>query len=307
MPRDSIGPDDGSGEYSIPLSLASVLGARKDGSAGVQSSRGLLMTVLGEFMLPHDGGAWTQTLVAAMELVGVRDKAARQALARMDERGWLHRERVGRQTRWTLTDHATGLLQAGAERIYGFARETRIWDGKWLLLLASVPERDRHVRYRMSLGLNWAGFGSIGQGIWISPWLRQEPVAVQLLGGLGVEATSFCAELGELGSGPALADQAWDLPQLRFQYEEFLADTVDLEDASITESAAAAALAGLVHRWRRFPFLDPELPAGVLPTDWPGPVATKRFAEMRAALLPAAHEWWSITEAHNTPAAKLSG
>jgi phenylacetic acid degradation operon negative regulatory protein len=282
--------------------LASVLGARRHGSAGVDSSRDLLMTVLGEYVLPHDGGAWTQSLIALMDLLGVRDKAARQALARMCDRGWLERERVGRQTRWRLTDHAHELLDAGAERIYRFGRSGRAWDRTWLVLLASVPERERHVRYRMGLGLTWAGFGSIGQGVWLSPWREQEGVAVELLTRLGIDATSFHAQLGHLGSGSHLAGMAWDLPVLRGQYERFLADTEPLVASTPRDGEAAAELAALVHRWRRFPFLDPDLPPELLPDDWPGPAAADRFAEMRAMLLPAAQEWWRAMEQELTPA-----
>jgi phenylacetic acid degradation operon negative regulatory protein len=33
-----------------------------------------------------------------------------------------------------------------------------------------------------------------------------------------------------------------------------------------------------VHAWRRFPFLDPDLPAELLPADWPRPRAHDLFA-----------------------------
>ena len=290
------------GTEPLPSALAPVLGARRDGSAGVDSSRDLLMTVLGELVLPHGGTAWTQTLIALLDLLDVRDKAARQALARMCDRGWLARERIGRQTRWRLTGFARDLLEAGAERIYDFGQRARGWDGSWLVLLASVPERERHVRYRMGLGLSWAGFGSIGQGVWLSPWRQQEAAVADLLNELGVEATSFHAELGRLGSGPALAAAAWDLPALRERYDRFLADTEPLRSRTPRGAEAAAELATLVHRWRRFPFLDPDLPAELLPPDWPAPAAARRFAELRGELLPAAHEWWRALEAELTPA-----
>ncbi|MCP3934829.1 MAG: PaaX family transcriptional regulator [Actinomycetia bacterium] len=234
-------------------------------------------------------------------MLGVRDKAARQALARMQSGGWLARERVGRQTRWALTSRSRELLGAGAEQIYGFGQNTPSWDGRWVVLLASVPERDRAVRYRMAQGLGWAGFGSIGQGIWLSPWAERERVAARLLGEIGVAATSFCAELGELGSALSLADRAWDLPMLLREYDEFWSETSGLVDVAFEGSAAVAALASVVHRWRRFPFLDPDLPGELLPSDWPGPAAAERFADLRGALLPTAREWWRATEAANTP------
>lgn len=264
-----------------------------------------MLTILGEFVLPNDEAAWTQTLIAAMELVGVKDKAARQAIARMRERDWLTRTRVGRQTRWELTPSARRLLEAGAQRIYGFGQASREWDGTWLILLASVPERDRNIRYRMGVELSWAGFGSLGHGTWLSPWPDQEELAVSVLDSLGVDAISFRAELGRLGTTEQLATEAWDLPRVRSQYDEFLAETDRLAAGVGTDGMAgadaAARLIGLVHQWRRVPFLDPELPLALLPDDWPGLRAAARFAELRAWLSPPATAWWRTTEARHTP------
>ena len=154
---------------SVDHSIAAILGSNRDGSASAESSRALLTTVLGEFVLPSGGSVWTRTLLTTMQGLGVAPKAARQSMARMHERDWLTKEKVGRQTRWTLTEGAASLLTSGAERIYGFGGGHDTWDGRWLVLLASVPERERRLRYRMTVGLRWAGFGSLGQGVWLSP------------------------------------------------------------------------------------------------------------------------------------------
>lgn len=297
----SITPRQSFVDYSIPPTLAPVVGARLDGSASVDTSSGLLLTLLGELVLPNGGVAWTQTVIEVMELLDVREKAARQALARMAERGLLGREKVGRQTRWTLTDQARSLLVPGAERIYAFGQKARRWDGTWLVLLASVPETERGTRYRMRVGLSWAGFGSIGQGTWLSPWAQQEPLAVDLLKDLGVEATSFIARMGQLGSPTDLAAEAWDLPELGAAYDDFLADTAHAVDLRPKGEAAVGDLVALVHRWRRFPFLDPDLPHELLPDGWPAPDAVKRFARLRAARSAQAQQWWRDREADLDP------
>ncbi len=214
----------------------------------------------------------------------------------MHERGWLERSRHGRQTRWTLTPPTTNLLNVGADRIYGFGQNPRTWDGQWILLLASVPETDRQARYRMNSGLRWAGFGSLGQGSWISPWTDRESAAVKVLADLDVEATSFVARLGQLGDGANLANEAWELPSLRVLYEHFLRDTADLTTRAVSPEVALVELARLVHRWRQFPFVDPDLPAPLLPADWPGPEAAHRFSELRSKLLVPATRWWTTTE-----------
>jgi hypothetical protein len=47
------------------------------------SAKALLLTVLGELVLPHDGVVWTATLVAALTGLDVEEKNARQAIARL--------------------------------------------------------------------------------------------------------------------------------------------------------------------------------------------------------------------------------
>ncbi len=284
---------------STPAALAPVLGANRDGSATADSSRGLLVTVMGEFVLPAGGSVWTQTLITSMERLGVQSKATRQALARMEKRGWLERDRIGRRTRWSVTTTFADLLVEGAERIYGFGASPRPWEQRWLVVLASVPERDRKIRYRMGLELNWVGMGSLGQGLWISPWVDNEPAVADLLSRLGVRASSFRAELGSLGSGADLVAEAWDLDDLAGRYREFLADhdPTSGDVPPVDPSDAATRLAALVHHWRRFPFLDPDLPHELLPAGWPGPVAARRFAEVRAGLIEPARRWWSELDA----------
>src|ERR1700712_3128590 len=89
-------------------------------AAGSGSARGQLFTVLGEFVLPGGGTAWTSSFIDVFARLGVEEKAIRQALMRTAADGWLVSERVGRRTRWTLTPSAHRLLVAGTERIYGF-------------------------------------------------------------------------------------------------------------------------------------------------------------------------------------------
>ena len=102
-------------------------------AVGAESARGLLFTVLGEFVLPTGGAAWTSTLIDVLGRLDVEPKATRQALMRTAADGWLEAVRSGRRTRWQLTAAAVELLTDGARRIYGFSGATPDWDGRWLL------------------------------------------------------------------------------------------------------------------------------------------------------------------------------
>src|SRR6266568_135751 len=93
-------------------------------AAGAESARGLLFTVLGEFVLNGGGAAWTSAFIDVLGRLGVEEKATRQALMRTAAAGWLVSERIGRRTRWRLTANAEQLLTEGTERIYGFTGAT---------------------------------------------------------------------------------------------------------------------------------------------------------------------------------------
>ncbi|WP_279537807.1 PaaX family transcriptional regulator [Amycolatopsis acidicola] len=256
------------------------------------SARSLLMTVLGEYVLPRGRPVWTSTLVDVLAAFGVEEKSARQALARTAAEGWLVSERVGRRVRWSLTPPGRRLLTEGAERIYGFGRDSGEWDGKWLMLLVSVPETKRDLRHSLRTRLTWAGFGSPTPGVWISPDASRQDEAGTIVRDLGLdkEAMSFVAAYGTIGDEDAMVAQAWDLSALEGRYEGFIDEFTGVHPACGDE--ALHAQAKLVHEWRRFPFLDPRLPARLLPHNWSGAQAAELFHRKHVEWRPAAQEHW---------------
>ena len=241
------------------------------------SARSVLTTLLGEYLLPHDAPVWTSTLVEVLSLFGIEEKSARQALSRTAGEGWLRSERVGRRVRWSLTAHGHRLLSEGAQRIYEFGREQDDWDGHWLMLFVSVPEAKRDLRHRVRTRLAWAGFGSPQPGVWVSPNTRRQAEAAKIIAELGVESPvmSFVAEFGSIGDVADLVTRAWDLSDLDVRYEDFIDEFSGVRPTTGQNALHAQTL--LVHEWRRFPFLDPRLPAALLPANWSGAKAADLF------------------------------
>ena len=262
--------------------------------AGAGSARGMLFTLLGEFVLPSEGGAWTSAVLATFERLGVAEKATRQALMRTSNAGWLQAEKVGRRTRWLLTPAARKLLSDGGKRIYSFGPAQK-WDGQWVLAQVRIPEADRRARHVVRTRLAWAGFGSLGPGLWISPHANRESEAVRVLTEAGVigDAHVFVARRTEL-SDTALSDtkamvaSAWDLPQIEAEYEQF----VDEFRAPGVPGDVLLRQLELVHAWRRFPALDPALPRELLPPRWTGIRAAELFADRHQRWLPDARREW---------------
>jgi phenylacetic acid degradation operon negative regulatory protein len=257
------------------------------------SARSLLMTILGEFVLPGGEPVWTSTLVDALAMFDVEEKSARQALARIAAEGWLSSERVGRRVRWELTPPGRRLLTEGAERIYGFGSGQHQWDGRWLVVMVSIPEAKRELRHRLRTQLNWAGFGSPASGVWVSPHVEAEAEAKSILEGLslGEEAMSFVATYGALGHVQRMVTAAWDLQHIAARYEHFIDQFSGLTPR--TPDAVLRTQTRLVHEWRRFPFLDPQLPRELLPAKWSGERATKLFNDKHARWGTQARRCWS--------------
>lgn len=244
---------------------------------GTASASSYLLTVLGEFVLPRRKPVWTAALTDTLELLGIEHRAARQALARTGGDGLIESTKVGRRAQWSLTEAGRRLLADGAERIYSFASETPDWDCDWLVLLVSVPETERGLRRRARTRLAWAGFGSPTPGVWVTPRPKLADEAREVLADLGLNRSvfSFVGSHAGIGDEPELVARAWDLPEIAARYERFLATFNDLEPADDTE--ALLFQIHLVHEWRRFPFLDPQLPTALLPQDWVGRRAAKLF------------------------------
>jgi phenylacetic acid degradation operon negative regulatory protein len=233
-------------------------------------------------VLTGDGTAWTSAVITTFARLGVEEKATRQALMRTAADGWLDAEKLGRRTRWKLTENARTLLSDGAKRIYSFTGPSEYWDGRWLLVSARIPESDRSARHVVRSRLSWAGFGSLGAGLWISPHPDREAEATRVLrdAGMGDEAHIFVATRSGLADTRVMVSSAWDLAAIEDLYEQFIEDF----RPRVPEDVLARQIE-LVHAWRRFPAVDPALPRELLPVRWSGLKAATLFADR--------HQRWS--------------
>jgi ring-1,2-phenylacetyl-CoA epoxidase subunit PaaA len=273
--------------------------ARHEGG-NATSARPLLLTVLGDLVLPSGGRAWLGALTAAMEVTGISAAATRQALRRLVAQELVLPERHGRQAAYVLTPAARRRLEEAAERIY--LRRSLVWDGRWRMLTYSFSEADRASRDALRRELAWLGYGSLGTGLWVCPWdLGTRLDAVLAKHGAAGAVETFTSQLD--GDDRQLAARAYDLTELRAAHRAFLddleegADDVDPTD----EREALRHRIELVHRWRKFLFLDPGLPTELLPVDWLGDRAAAVFVQRYRAVEPGGWRWWAEASAAADP------
>jgi len=269
----------------VPAWTAEATGRQRE--SGSPSARSLLLTILGEFVLPGCGEVWTGTLVEAFGTLGIEEKSARQALSRVAGEGLMSSTRHGRRVRWELTGTGDQLLREGTERIYGFMRQPRPWDGRWLVLTVGVPESQRQLRHRLRTRLTWLGLGSPSPGLWVVPDASKEDEVRAVIEDLGLRERAFAwtGTATTAGDPAKLMSAAWDLNDVEKRYLAFINQFERLR--APTARDAFVNQVNLVQKWRWFPFLDPDLPSELLDHDWPGPRAAATFHDR--------HDRWHLT------------
>jgi phenylacetic acid degradation operon negative regulatory protein len=258
-------------------------------AAGTGGVRGLLITVLGDYVRPARQPAPTSAFIDALGRLGVEEDACRQALIRASRDGWLIPRREGRYTWWQLSPAFERFLNLGASRIFGFTATQQHWDRRWLLVVVRVPEANRAGRHLLYTRLPWAGFGRPAPGVWISTHTDRVTEAEAILHEAGAHehALIFLSEYVAGGELPAMVRQAWDLDEIDRRYEQFIAEfTRQPSDDPIVR------VTRLVHAWRLLALVDPALPEELLPKGWSGIRAARLFHRQHAKWEPAAIREW---------------
>jgi len=255
--------------------------------------RQLIVTVYG--LYSRDAGGWMSvaSLVSLLGDLGVDEPAVRSSISRLKRRGILVARRAGGAAGYELSEGAQAILREGDHRIFRRER-ARLGDG-WLLAVFSVPEAERHQRHVLRSELSRLGFGTAAPGVWIAPAYLHEATA-DMLARLGLTgyADLFRADHLAFGDLAAKVRQWWDLDRTESlacdfvtAYEPMLRGWAGRRAASRPHEAFADYIRVLTD-WRRLPYLDPGLPAELLPPRWAGAQAAGIFFTLQSRLAGAA-------------------
>lgn len=256
-------------------------------------SQDLVFTLYGDYLLAREGPVRTGALLILLGKLGLSPTAVRTVLSRMARKGWLTVERSGTRSAYGLTRKGRALLESGRERIYHPPVQDT-WDGQWSVVTFSIPEARRTRRDSLRARLAWLGFGSLSNGVWISPHDVGSEIRA-IASELKIEKHLELFRGSHVGfSEPAdLVRQCWDLEALDRRYAAFL-NRWRLQFEHCRNCGLSGASAGihspctapvdcfrrrflLVHEYRVFPMDDPFLPRPLLPEGWSGDAAAKLF------------------------------
>jgi phenylacetic acid degradation operon negative regulatory protein len=254
----------------------------------------LIMTLLGDYWYGREEYLPSSGLVAIAAEFDVSEASARVALSRLYRRGMLTSVRQGRRTFYAIHPEVRSVLGANRDRAVAFlSGPDTSWDGRWTVITFSIPENQRGVRHALRTRLRALGFGAVYDGVWVSPRPLAD-VAMKELVSMEVEhATVFRADVVSPETpGPGHPLAAWNLDEVRGEYEQFLSRFQPLvrriRAGTVGASEALVSRTAVMDTWRRFPRLDPDLPARLLPDGWPRMRARDLFLEVYEALGPLA-------------------
>jgi len=250
------------------------------------------MTLLGAYLHPRERQVWSGGLVTLLGEFGFSAGAARVALTRLVARDMLARTKFGRLVNYTVTARSLAVLNEGDGRIFSLGRAPR-GDDRWTVLWHTIPEDRRLERARLTRRLRFLGFGPLQDGTWIAPHDREHEVTA-LLDQLGIRHHAGLM----LGQPAAALDfrrfiaRVWDIDEVAARYRAFVAEfgrySGARSRAGLDDREALLLRTRLIHTFRQFPFLDPELPEDLVPGPEHRPEAVRLFHDLYAALAPPA-------------------
>ncbi len=172
-------------------------------------------------------------------------------------RGLIDSVRHGRQVRWSLTDEGRALLESGTRRNLQ-PRYQRCRMG-WRVAARSLPdsESQRALRNQLRNDLGFLGFGELSASLLISPHTDREAELREVLASLDLadDCVVLRSRTGSAAEDAGLVERAWDLDGLLVR----TSISAEFHESCTphNEQGSFRSIVGLVHDWRRFPFVDP--------------------------------------------------
>lgn len=267
-----------------------------------------IFTIINLYLAPKSNSlrVWGGTLDILLSNFGYTSQAVRSALSRMTKKGWLRQEKRGRKYYYYLTERSIQLTAARSENFPLYSKRTpNQWDGNWDVVVYSVPEEQRKMRYKLQRELRMLGFGSLNNGTWVTPYDRftKLETATRIL---GLEGNIECFRAKHLGftSDREIVNQCWDMEKINTAYSQFL-DKYESQLRTflsnrengiyLSDQECFVKHISLFADYTDIVDIDPELPWELLPSVWHGEKAARVYTAFCDALAEAANRYFEGT------------
>jgi len=254
--------------------------------------RQLIVTIYGLYAREQPNWLPIASVVRLMADLGIDGQAVRSSISRLKRRDILQSLRIDGAAGYALSPSMLEIMREGDRRIFD-QRPASLADG-WVQVVFTVPEAERGKRHELRTRLARLGFGPVAPGVWLAPGALATEVsdvlARQRLAGYVDIFRSQYLGYAEL---PGRVRDWWDVDDLAAKYAQFVHHYRPVSRRLARQPPdGGQAFAGYVRMltaWRRLRYLDPGLPAEVLPAGWDGAAAAELFGELSDVLRPLAH------------------
>ncbi len=254
----------------------------------------LIITFFGDSIVPRGGSVSAATVQSVMDEMGVSANAVRTAISRLAKDDWLERQKQGRYSFYRLSETGHAPFAKATARIYA---EPGV---KELATPISDPGSDTGYNYQRWLMAiknpackstnNWNDLEKEHGGIRLTNntvLIRYSTALVDQLSATEIALLPCQFDhipdwLQQLPGFTVAATRYRDLQQ-RFKR---LADRPPLEPIT-----ALAVRTLLIHEWRRLLLRQGDIPAELLPPDWPFDCCHRFVANLYQTLSPQAECW----------------
>ncbi|WP_062352448.1 phenylacetic acid degradation operon negative regulatory protein PaaX [Bacillus kwashiorkori] len=250
------------------------------------NTRSMIFTIYGDYIRHYGGEIWIGSLIRLFKEFGHNEQSVRAAISRMHKQNWVQSRKEGNRSYYFLTEQGIERMQEAAERI--FKLRPNHWDGKWRMLIYTIPEEKRHIRDELRKELVWSGFGTMANSVWISPNDLTKQV-YKMIDKYDVRPYIhyFITEYNGPHERGQLIKDCWNIDEINEKYEAFIekykreADSnyKKIHTGQMTPADCFVERTKLVHEYRKFLFIDPGLPEELLPEVWLGNQASALFRD----------------------------
>jgi len=244
----------------------------------------LAVSFLGDCIVPRGGNVGMATITEVLAAFGVDPGVTRTSMSRLAGDGWVTRQKVGRNSFYSLTPVALAESEAASRRIYA-ARHPQD-PCSWRVYLGGGLPKAEHARLRAALGRR--GAAGLGPQVYLLPASDDPPEPAH--------AIALNADPLPVAGARLLVERAFDIAALGEDYQSFVAALAPLRESlgagrKLMGLDALAMRVLVIHCFRRIVLRDPMIPAPYLPEGWPGIAARETAAGIWRALFRASEAW----------------
>lgn len=262
----------------------------------------VITTIFGDMLHDREQDIWLTSLVKVTNLFGFNDAQSRTAALRLVKDGWFTKEKVGRNTYYSLSSENESLFERYYNRVYSSPKKP--WSGKWIILIVDESKLKTQEYAEVRQELFWLGAGQLAPYIFVLAQANSEEI----------QNIFFDKDLADkiqiMESQPSahqstdmlerLSSKAWNLKIVSKEYQEFLDIFTPVYKAlrkktkSIDGEQAFLIRTLLIYAYRRLVLRDPGLPEALLPENWHGHKAYTLCSELYSQVFIASESYISI-------------